>query len=54
MIYRIILERIDKRIWIKAWELSKKYNDKPHISFFDFSSFVVMKECQISNVFDCR
>lgn len=45
---RIILERIDEKRWTKAWELSKKYNDKTSISFFDFTSFVVMKEIRIS------
>jgi predicted nucleic acid-binding protein len=44
----IILERIDEKRWLKAWELNKKYHDKPYISFFDFSSFVVMKELKIS------
>ncbi|WP_333652489.1 type II toxin-antitoxin system VapC family toxin [Dissulfurispira sp.] len=47
---RIILERIDEKRWTKAWDLSKKYNDNPHISFFDFSSFVVMKELRITDV----
>ena len=46
---RIVLERIDERRWEKAWNLSKKYYDKPYISFFDFSSFVVMKENGISD-----
>lgn len=45
---RIILERIDEKRWTKAWELSKKYKDKTSISFFDFTSFVVMKEIRIS------
>ncbi|MFZ6016141.1 MAG: type II toxin-antitoxin system VapC family toxin [Nitrospirota bacterium] len=45
---KIMLERIDERRWIKAWELSKKYSHKPYVSFFDFSSFVVMKELNIS------
>jgi predicted nucleic acid-binding protein len=45
---RIILERIDEKRWTKAWELSKKYNDKTSISFFDFTSFVVMKDIRIS------
>jgi len=40
----IIIEKIDNVRWLKAWELSKRYKDKPHISFYDFSSFVVMKE----------
>jgi predicted nucleic acid-binding protein len=47
---RIILERIDEKRWTKAWELSKKYNDKTSISFFDFTSFVVMKDIRISEV----
>lgn len=47
---KIVLERIDERRWEKAWNLSKKYFDKPYISFFDFSSFVVMKEKGISEV----
>jgi predicted nucleic acid-binding protein len=47
---RIILERIDEKRWTKAWELSKRYNDKPYISFFDHSSFVVMKDLRIADV----
>jgi predicted nucleic acid-binding protein len=47
---RIILERIDEKRWTKAWELSKKYNDKTSISFFDLTSFVVMREVRISEV----
>lgn len=47
---RIILERIDEKRWVKAWEMSKKYNDKPYISFFDFTSFIVIKELGVSNV----
>jgi len=47
---RAILERIDEKRWTKAWELSKKYNDKTNISFFDFTSFVVMKDIRISEV----
>ena len=47
---RILLERINEERWEKAWELSKRYYDKPYISFFDFSSFVVMKEVSVPNV----
>lgn len=46
----IILERIDAGRWEKAWHLSKKYTDKPAISFFDLSSFIVMKELKITEV----
>ncbi len=34
----------DEDQWNKAWQLSKKYHDKPNISFVDFTSFVIMKE----------
>ncbi|MDP3111866.1 MAG: PIN domain-containing protein [Thermodesulfovibrionales bacterium] len=47
---KIMLERIDDRRWTKAWEMSKKYHDKPYISFFDFTSFVVMKEVNVLDV----
>ena len=46
----IILERVDEVRWEKAWQLSKKYSDKPEISFFDLSSFIVMKELRITEV----
>lgn len=46
----VLLERIDGRRWEKAWTLSKKYSDKPAISFVDFCSFAVMKERGISEV----
>jgi hypothetical protein len=41
---RIIIEGINEERWERSWELTKRYYDKPYISFFDFSSFVVMKE----------
>lgn len=47
---RALLERIDARRWEKAWALSKKYGDKPAISFVDFCSFAVMKELGVSEV----
>ena len=45
---RILLEKIDDGKWKKAWQMSKKYADKPYISFVDFSSFVLMKELGVS------
>ncbi len=47
---RIFLEKIDEGRWKKAWEMSKKFADKPDISFTDFSSFVLMKELGVSEV----
>ena len=35
----------------RAWELFKKYQDKPDISFTDFTSFVVMSESKTMEVF---
>lgn len=46
----ILLARITKERWEKAWKLCKKYHDKPYISFVDFTSFVVMKELNIREV----
>jgi predicted nucleic acid-binding protein len=45
---KIIIERIGEARWEKAWTLGKKYQDKPDISFVDFTSFVIMKEAGIS------
>ncbi len=45
-----VMERINEERWEKAWKMSKKYGDKPYISFFDFSSFVVMKELGVLQV----
>jgi len=35
----------------QAWQLRKKYSDKPNISFTDLTSMVVMKELSIVDVF---
>ena len=48
---RLRCESIDNKRREKAWELFKKYQDKPDISFTDFTSFVVMTEFKIKNVF---
>lgn len=45
---RVRIERIGEERWQTAWKLSKKFADKPDISFADFTSFVVMKELRIS------
>jgi predicted nucleic acid-binding protein len=47
---RILIERMDEKRWQKAWEMSKKYKDKPNISFVDFTSFIIMKELSVSEV----
>jgi predicted nucleic acid-binding protein len=35
----------------RAWELRRKYDDKPDISFVDFTSMVVMQDLGITEVF---
>ena len=35
----------------RAWELRRKYRDKPDISFVDFTSMVVMQDLGITEVF---
>ena len=45
---RIMVEKISVERWHAAWKLSKKFADKPDISFPDFTSFVVMKELRIT------
>ena len=35
----------------QAWQMRQKYNDKPDISFVDFTSMVVMQDFGITDVF---
>lgn len=35
----------------RAWQLRKKYDDKPDISFVDFTSMVAMQDLGITDVF---
>jgi predicted nucleic acid-binding protein len=35
----------------RAWQLRKKYRDKPDISFTDFTSFTVMRDMRLAEVF---
>jgi len=48
---QIILERVNENRFKSAWELRKKYHDKPDISFTDLTSFVIMQELGITKVF---
>jgi predicted nucleic acid-binding protein len=41
------LERISEQRFELAWQLRRKYADKPTISFVDFTSFAVMQELAI-------
>jgi len=48
---QIKLERITETRFKVAWLQRKKYQDKPDISFTDFTSFVLMQELVINKVF---
>lgn len=50
-VQKLHFELIDTRRREKAWELFKKYQDKPDISFTDFTSFVVMSDFEVREVF---
>jgi predicted nucleic acid-binding protein len=45
------LEWVSPERFEEAWELRKKFNDKPAISFVDFTSFVVARELGIVKIF---
>ena len=48
---RYQLERITPARFDRAWDLRRKYHDKPDISFVDFTSMVVMLDLGITEVF---
>jgi predicted nucleic acid-binding protein len=45
------IERVIPSRFNEAWQLRRKFTDKPDISFVDFTSFVVMRELGIQDVF---
>jgi predicted nucleic acid-binding protein len=45
------LVHVTPDLFRRAWQMRRKYADKPDISFIDFTSFVVMKELGITEVF---
>ena len=47
--YRLI--HVSPQQFRRAWDMRKKYGGKPDISFVDFTSFVVMGDVGITDVF---
>ena len=47
---RLTVERITSRRFTAAWELRKKFQDKPKISFTDLTSMVIMQERRIKRI----
>ena len=48
---QIRLQRVTPEQFEAAWQLRQRYDDKPTISFVDFTSFVVMRDLAIVDVF---
>ena len=47
---RLTIERITSERFASAWELRKRFQDKPKISFTDLTSMVIMRERSIQKV----
>jgi len=47
---RLLIERVTSERFIAAWELRKRFQDKPKISFTDLTSMVVMRDRNIKKV----
>jgi predicted nucleic acid-binding protein len=48
---RYQLERITPDRFERAWQLRRRYHDKPAISFVDITSMVVMQDLGLTDVF---
>lgn len=48
---KLQLVHVSSNQFRRAWDLRQKYQDKPNISFVDFTSMVVMQEIGITDVF---
>jgi predicted nucleic acid-binding protein len=47
---RLAIERVTSERFTAAWELRKRYQDKPKISFTDLTSMAIMRERNIKKV----
>jgi uncharacterized protein len=47
---RLFIERITSERFTAAWELRKRFQDKPKISFTDLTSMVIMRDRNIKKV----
>lgn len=44
------VEHVSAARFLSAWHLRKQFQDKPRISFTDFTSMVIMKELKIQHI----
>ncbi len=47
---RLTIERVTSERFTAAWELRKRFHDKPKISFTDLTSMVIMRDRDIKKV----
>jgi predicted nucleic acid-binding protein len=47
---RLAIERVTSERFTAAWELRKRFQDKPKISFTDLTSMVIMRDRNIKKV----
>jgi predicted nucleic acid-binding protein len=47
---QVILDQVTSERFVEAWELRKRFQDKPRISFTDLSSMAIMAERGIKQV----
>ena len=47
---RITVERVTSNRFASAWNLRKRFNDKPLISFTDLTTMAIMKELKIKEI----
>ncbi len=47
---RLVIERVTSERFTAAWELRKRFHDKPKISFTDLTSMVIMQDRDIKQV----
>jgi predicted nucleic acid-binding protein len=48
---QVQLEHVSPQQFRRAWQMRRKYHDKPDISFVDFTSMVVMQDLGIAEIF---
>jgi uncharacterized protein len=45
------VEHVSEDRFLRSWTMRQRYADKPHISFLDFTSMVIMQDLRITGIF---
>lgn len=48
--HQVRVERVSPERFSAAWQLRRRFQDKPRISFTDLTSMVIMQECHVIHV----